>query len=90
MVLWVACPSAGVGAFQGAAVPVTDLIPGEQEVEAPCQEEQEGAWASEAYLCNTNNKVYRHARAGKMYIQTNRIHCITTVIYGAIKRRVNN
>lgn len=31
-------------------MPVLDLIPGEQEVEAPCQEEQEGALASEAYL----------------------------------------
>lgn len=39
----------GVGAYRGAAVPV-DLILVEQEVEGPCQEEQEGAWASEAYL----------------------------------------
>lgn len=31
-------------------MPVIDLILGEQEVEAPCQEDQEGAWASEAYL----------------------------------------
>lgn len=31
-------------------MPGIDLIPGEQEVEAPCQEEQGGAWASEAYL----------------------------------------
>lgn len=39
----------GVEACRGAAVPV-DLILVEQEVEAPCQEEQEEAWASEAYL----------------------------------------
>lgn len=31
-------------------MPVLDLILGEQEVEEPYQEEQEGAWASEAYL----------------------------------------
>lgn len=31
-------------------MPVLDLILGELEAEAPCQEEQEGAWASEAYL----------------------------------------
>lgn len=31
-------------------MPVLDLILVEREVEAPCQEEQEGAWASEAYL----------------------------------------
>lgn len=58
-VLWVACPWAGVGACQGEVVPVIDLILGEQEVEAPCQEEQGEAWASEAYLGNTNNEVYR-------------------------------
>lgn len=39
----------GVEACWGAAVPV-GLILVEQEVEAPCQEEQEEAWASEAYL----------------------------------------
>lgn len=39
-----------MGACQGVAVPVVDLILGEQEVEAPCQEDQEEAWASEAYL----------------------------------------
>lgn len=43
-----------MGACQEVAVPVLDLILGEQEVEEPCQEEQEGAWASEAYLWNTN------------------------------------
>lgn len=48
-VLWEACPSVGVGACQGAAVHV-DLILVEQGVEAPCQEEQEEALASEAYL----------------------------------------
>lgn len=37
-------------ACPGVAVPVIDLIPGEQEVEAPCQEVLEEAWASEAYL----------------------------------------
>lgn len=31
-------------------MPVLELIPGELEVEAPFQEVQEGAWASEAYL----------------------------------------
>lgn len=39
-----------MGACQGVVVPVLDLILVEQEVEAPCQEVQEGAWASEAYL----------------------------------------
>lgn len=39
----------GVGACRGAAVPV-GLILVEPGVEAPCQEEQEAAWASEAYL----------------------------------------
>lgn len=38
------------------AVSVIDLILGEQEAAAPCQEDQEGAWASGAYLCNKNNK----------------------------------
>lgn len=52
--LWVACPWAGAGACQVVAVPVLGLIPVEQEEEAPCQEEREGAWASEAYLWNTN------------------------------------
>lgn len=32
------------------AVPVLDLLLEEQEVEAPCQEDQEEAWASAAYL----------------------------------------
>lgn len=39
-----------MGACQGVEVHVVDLILGEQEVEAPCQEDQEEAWASEAYL----------------------------------------
>lgn len=52
--LWVACPWAGVVAWQGAVVPVVDLILEEQEVEAPYQGEQAGAWASEAYLCKRN------------------------------------
>lgn len=39
-----------MGACQGAAVPLLDLILVEQGVEAPCQGEQEGAWASEAFL----------------------------------------
>lgn len=58
MVLWVACPWAGVGACQGEAAPVVDLILEEQEVEAPCQEEQAGAWASEAYLSDGNNTFF--------------------------------
>lgn len=48
--LWAASPWAGVGACQGAVVPVLDLIPEGQEVEAPCREVQAGAWASEAFL----------------------------------------
>lgn len=43
-----------MGACQGAAVPLLDLILEEQGVEAPCQGEQEGAWASEAFLQGTN------------------------------------
>lgn len=39
-----------MGAYQEVAAPVLDLILGEQEVGAPCQEELEEAWASEAYL----------------------------------------
>lgn len=63
--LWVACPWAGAGACQGVAVPVLDLILGEQAVEAPCQEEQEGAWASEAYLdaCCQEERVAVRAEA---------------------------
>lgn len=48
--LWVACPLAGVEACQGAEALVLDLIPVEQGAEAPCQEEQAVAWASEAFL----------------------------------------
>lgn len=43
----------GVEACWGAAVP-GGLILVEQEAEAPCQEEQEEAWASEAYLHGSN------------------------------------
>lgn len=39
-----------MGACQVVAVPVIDLTLGEQEVEAPCQEDREGAWPSAAYL----------------------------------------
>lgn len=48
--LWVACPWAGVEACQGAEALALDLIPGEQGAGAPCQEEQEEALASEAFL----------------------------------------
>lgn len=43
-----------MGAYQGAAVPVLDLILEEQGAEAPCQGEREEAWASEAFLQGTN------------------------------------
>lgn len=48
--LWGACPLAGVEACQGAEALVLDWILVEQGAEAPCQEEQEVAWASEASL----------------------------------------
>lgn len=48
--LWVARPSEGEGACWAAGGHVVDLILEEQEVVAPYQEGQEGAWASEAFL----------------------------------------
>lgn len=53
MELWEACPQV-VGACWGAAEPVEPSLV-EQEVGAPCQEEQEVAWASEAYLWDMNS-----------------------------------
>lgn len=53
--LWVACPLAGVEACQGAEALLLDWIPVEQGAEAPCQEEQEAAWASEASLHTINS-----------------------------------
>lgn len=53
-----ACPWVGVGACPGEAAPF-GLILVEQEVEAPCQEEREEAWASEAFLdaCRQEGRV---------------------------------
>lgn len=51
-----ACPLV-VAACWGAAEPSEPILE-EQEVGAPCQEEQEVAWASEAYLWNRMRKSF--------------------------------
>lgn len=63
--LWVACPWAGVEACRGAEALVLDWIPAEQGAGAPCQAEQEDAWASEAFLdaCLQEGTVVARAEA---------------------------